>query len=132
MELSILISKIISVIYLSAALGVKFNENHYRKISDDIFSNAGLSFLTGFLALIIGFLMVHYHNFWVTDWTVLITIIGWLALIKGVVIIIFPQYLHRISELLFTGLGLRIFPYISIFMALLFGYFGFAMPWLAK
>ena len=132
MELSILIAKITSVIYLSAALGALFSPDHYRKISDDIFKNAGLSYLTGFVALIIGFLIVHYHNFWVGDWTVLITIIGWLALIKGIIIIAFPQFIHKLSEMIFTGLGLRIFPYTGILMGLLFGYFGFVMPLFSK
>lgn len=128
MELSILIARIISIIYLSAALGAWFNADRYRRVSDDIFLNAGLSYLTGFWALVIGFLMVHYHNAWVNNWTVLITITGWLALVKGIVIIVFPQFAHRLSESLFTGLGMRIFPLAGILMGLLFGYFGFVMP----
>lgn len=62
------------------------------------------------------------------NWTVLITISGWLALVKGIVIIAFPQFAHRLSESLFTGLGMRIFPLAGILMGLLFGYFGFVMP----
>jgi uncharacterized membrane protein HdeD (DUF308 family) len=110
-----------SVIYLSAALGAIFNANHYRRISDDIFGNAGLSYVTGFLAVIIGFLIVHYHNYRANNRTVLIAIVGWLALIKGIIMIIFPQYVHRLSGLIFTGLGLRMFPYVGILMGLLFG-----------
>lgn len=132
MELSILIARILSVIYISAALGALFNPDHYRRISDDIFKNAGLSYLTGFVALIIGFLIVQYHNFWVGNWTVLITIVGWLALIKGILIIAVPQFIYGLSEMIFTGLGLRMFPYVGILMGLLFGYFGFVMPWLSK
>ena len=109
MELSILIAKITSVIYLSAALGALFSPDHYQR-SLTTSSRIGLSYLTGFVALIIGFLIVHYHNFWVGDWTVLITIIGWLALIKGIIIIAFPQFIHKLSEMIFTGFGLRIFP----------------------
>lgn len=125
MELSILIAKIISVIYLSAALGGIFSADHYRGISDDIFNNAGLTYLTGFTAVIVGFLIVHYHNFWVSNWTVLITIIGWLGLIKGVLIIAFPKCVRRISESFLRGKGFKLFPYLAIFMGLLFGYFGY-------
>jgi hypothetical protein len=115
-ELSILIARILSVVYLSAALGALVSPGHYRRISDDIFNNAGLSYLAGFVAVIIGFLIIHYHNFWVGNWTVLITIVGWLALIKGILIIAVPQFVHRLSEMIFTGLGLRMFPYVGVLM----------------
>lgn len=127
MELSVLIAQITSVIYLSAALGAIFSANHYRRILDDMFKNAGLTYLTGFMAVIIGYLIVNYHNTWEKNWTVLITILGWLALIKGVLIIAFPEFVYRFSEPIFKGRGLRIFPYIAIFIGLLFGYFGFVL-----
>ena len=123
--LSILIAKIASVVYLSAALGAIFSANYYRRLVDDMFSNAALTYFMGFTTVIIGFLIVNYHNTWVRDWTVLITIIGWLALIKGVLIIAFPTFAQSYSERVFKGRGLKTFPYVAILLGLLFGYFGF-------
>jgi hypothetical protein len=80
MELSILIAKIASVIYLSAALGAVFSRDHYRRLLDDLFRNAALTYLLGFTAVILGSVLVNYHNTWRKDWTVLVTILGWLAL----------------------------------------------------
>ena len=125
MELSRLIAKIISVIYLSVAVGGIFSADHYRRILDNMFKNAALTYMTGFTAVIVGFLIVHYHNSWGRDWTVLITIMGWLALMKGVLIIVFPKFIPRFFEPIFKGMGLKIFPYVSILIGLLFGYFGF-------
>lgn len=127
MELSILIAKITAVIYLSAALGAIFSANHYRRVIDDLFNNAGLTYLAGFTAVIIGFLIVTYHNIWEKDWTILITILGWLALTKGVLIIAFPEFVRSYSKPVFAGRGLKIFPYIAILIGLLFGYFGFVV-----
>ena len=126
MELSILIAKITSVVYLSAALGVVFNRDHYRRVVDDLFSNAALTYFIGFTAVILGFLMVNYHNNWAKDWTVLVTILGWLALMKGVLIIAFPRFVRSYSKLIFEGKGLQFFPYVAAFLGLVFGYFGFA------
>lgn len=125
MELSILIAKIIAVIYLSAAVGAIFNANHYRKLIDDMFDNAGLTYLTGFIAVIAGFVIVTYHNIWGKDWTILITIMGWLALTKGVLIIAVPEFVRSYSKVVFAGRGLKIFPYVAILLGLVFGYFGF-------
>lgn len=125
MELSRLIAKITSVIYLSAGLSAILNAGYYHRLVDDLFSNAALTYLSGFIAVIIGFLIVHYHNRWVRNWTVLITLVGWLALLKGVVLIVFPGFIQSCSETLLTGLGLKIFPYAALFLGFLFAYFGF-------
>jgi hypothetical protein len=125
MELSILIAKITSVVYLSAALGAVFNRDHYRRVVDDLFNNAALTYFMGFTAVILGFLMVNYHNNWAKDWTVLVTILGWLALIKGVLIIAVPRFVQSYSKLIFEGKGVQFFPYVAAFLGLVFGYFGF-------
>jgi hypothetical protein len=125
MQLSKLIAKIASVIYLLASVGAFFGAYHYRKITDDLFSNAGLTYLAGFITVVIGLLIVTYHNRWTKNWTVLITILGWLALVKGIFLIAFPKFVQSLSERMFTDLGARIFPYVALCLGLLFAYFGF-------
>ena len=125
MELSILIAKIVSVIYLSAALGSFLSRDYYLRISQDMFKNAALTYMMGFVTVIFGFLIVNYHNFWESDWTVLITVIGWLSLLKGVLIIVSPKFFQRLYEPFLTGRALKIIPYVTLAMGLLFGYFGF-------
>jgi len=125
MEPSILIAKIIAVIYLSASLGGFFSRDYYRRLAEDMYKNATLTYMMGFITVILGFLIVHYHNLWGRDWTVLVTIIGWLALIKGILIIVFPKFMQRLSEPFLTERVLKIIPYVTLFLGLLFGYFGF-------
>lgn len=125
MQLSKLIAKIASVIYLSASVGAFFGTDYYRKIADDLFSNAGLTYLAGFITVIVGLLIVTYHNRWTKNWTVLITILGWLALVKGIFLITLPQFVQSLSQRMFTDFGSRVFPYASLCLGLLFAYFGF-------
>jgi hypothetical protein len=125
MELSILIARITFGVYLSAALGWVFSRDHYRRLPDDLFGNAALTYFIGFTALVLGSLMVHYHNIWRSDWTVLVTILGWLALIKGVLLIALPGFVQSYSKFIFEGSGFQLFPYLAVFIGLLFGYFGF-------
>jgi hypothetical protein len=125
MELSILIARITAVIYLSAAAGALINRDQYRRVAEDMFKNAALTYLMGFTAAIVGMIIVNYHNIWVGNWTVLITILGWLALIKGVLIIAVPKLVERFSRMIFNGRLLRWFPYIAALLGFLFGYLGF-------
>jgi uncharacterized membrane protein HdeD (DUF308 family) len=99
--------------------------NHYRKIANDPFSNAGLTYLAGVITVIIGLLIVTYHNRWTKNWTVLITILGCLALVKGIFLIAFPQFVQSLSERMFTDFGSRVFSYAPLCLGLLFAYFGF-------
>lgn len=125
MELSILIARITAVIYLSAAAGALINRDQYRRVAVDMFKNAALTYLMGFTAAIVGMIIVNYHNIWVGNWTVLITILGWLALIKGVLIIAVPKLVERFSRMIFSGRLLQWFPYIAALLGFLFGYLGF-------
>lgn len=47
-------------------------------------------YLNGMLLFVAGLAIVRVHNRWITDWTVLITIIGWLTLGLGVFRAFYP------------------------------------------
>ncbi len=47
--------------------------------------------LASFMAIIIGLLNILVHNIWVTDWRLIITLFGWIALSKGLFLFIFPS-----------------------------------------
>jgi len=125
METSILIAQIAAVVYLGVALGAFVDRGYFRRIVNDFYGNAGLTYIGGFMAVVVGFLIVHVHNHWVADWTVLVTILGWLALIKGMVIIVLPQHIRRVSTAALGDTGLKIIPWLALLLGLLFAYFGF-------
>jgi len=51
----------------------------------------GVLLFGGYLALFLGLGTVVLHNVWTDDWRVIITIFGWLSLVKGILIIGFPK-----------------------------------------
>ena len=54
---------------------------------------------TGYITLLMGLVTVILHNFWVADWRVAITILGWSTLIKGIMKIGFPEQIHRQAQI---------------------------------
>ena len=42
--------------------------------------------------------IVLYHNFWTTDWRIIITIVGWISVLKGVVRIVAPTAALRVAH----------------------------------
>lgn len=124
MDISILIARLIGIIYISVAISMIINKVFYKKIIDDLFNNAGLTYISGLFATIIGFLIIHYHNIWVFNWTVFVTLIGWIGLIKGISIIIFPNYIQQFSKSIINN-SINIATIIVGILGLLFLYLGF-------
>ena len=122
MELSVLAAKILALTYISAGIAALSGKINFSKMVEDFEKSQGLTFVSGFMTLIIGMLLVQYHNIWVKDWIVLITIIGWISLLKGIMLIVFPQFMSY-----FKGWykNTRIWGVFMIAMGILFGYFGF-------
>jgi hypothetical protein len=56
-----------------------------------IVENRAFGLTYGYLSLFLGLASVVLHNDWVMNWHVLITIFGWLALIKGIIVIAWPE-----------------------------------------
>ncbi len=124
MELSIFVAKIIAVTYIAISIGQFFGGITYKKMYQDIMGSSAFMVSMGLFGIVIGFLLIEYHNIWVWNWTVIVTIIGWAALIKGIMFLAFPNAL-KIFEPMFTGKFLKVFPYFTLAFGLLMGYFGF-------
>jgi hypothetical protein len=84
----------------------------------------GLTFTSGFFTLVFGMVLVTFHNLWVKNWIVLITIVGWMALLKGIMLIMFPKAISH-----FKGMykNIKVWGIIMLVLGLLFGYFGFVV-----
>lgn len=125
METSILIAKIIAIVYLSFGIGLLFNTSFYKKGIEELLDNAGYMILAGTSTIITGFLIIEYHNNWVKNWTVVITLIGWIALIKGILILTFPKAMVFFKPMFqYDNLYKYLAPLVILF-GLIFSYFGF-------
>ena len=98
MESSIFLARLLGPYCIIVALGILLNLKTYRKVMEDFFKNPALVYISGVMALLFGLLVVLFHNVWAAEWTVIITVFGWLGLIKGIWLIVFPNRLAKITE----------------------------------
>lgn len=89
-DISVYLSKAIGVYLLIVGSGMLINPK-IRAIFLKIMNDHSLLYVSDFIGLIIGILLVTSHNIWVADWRLLITVIGWVALIKGTLRVVFPD-----------------------------------------
>ncbi len=52
-------------------------------------------FFWGVVTVAVGTAMVFTHNVWTPDWRVVITILGWLTLVKGLDILLLPKRMRK-------------------------------------
>lgn len=98
MENSVFIAKIIGPFFIIVALGLLLNLKHYLRMMEEFCKSSTLLYLGGFNAFIFGILIVLFHNVWQLQWPVIITILGWIGLIKGVALLVFPDAMARLSS----------------------------------
>ena len=122
MELSILIAKIISAIYISTGIAVLIGTINFNDIINDFERSPALTFVAGSIGIITGIILIEYHNIWVMNWNVLITIISWLFLIGGVIVVIIPKSLSYYKVFIKNSWLLGI---LMIIFGMVMGYFGF-------
>jgi hypothetical protein len=124
--LSIFLAKTIGLylVIVSAAFMLKANE--LKPITLDMVRNPSFVMFSGILALIFGILIVVSHNIWVMDWRVIITLLGWLALLKGVMRLFFPEFaMHKMAKCVERNDYYFIMMGITLIIGLVLLYFGY-------
>lgn len=126
MKTSIFIARIFGLCYLIIGAGFVFNRKVFKQIMDDFGKNAALVFCSGLFTLVVGVVIILIHNVWVANWTVIITIIGWLAFIKGVGMIVFPNTVSKFTQAYQKNEGLLIVHSIgALILGVVLTFFGF-------
>jgi len=88
--------------------GFTFSSSHYIKLVESIKNNSGVLLTFGGLNLVIGYLIISNYNTWSWDWSALVPLVGWAALLKGIVITVFPSFHLNIASWAVGTLGKRI------------------------
>ncbi len=120
MDISLFLAKLIGIYSIVVALGFMLNPKRYSPLVESFFKEPILVYLAGILALLIGLTIVLIHNIWTTDWRVIITIFGWLSLIKGIFLILFPHLGELLLRRFKESLEVLI---LSMFILLVLGIF---------
>lgn len=89
---SFFIAKILGPIFTLIGLSVLLRERLLKAVLRDAIQSAALLYLSGFLSFVSGLILVLTHNIWSSDWRLLITFIGWIAIARGFITIFQPQW----------------------------------------
>lgn len=103
MDRSKFLARLIGPTFVAIALGMLINLSTYESMVTEALHPGILLYLSGLLSLLAGLAIVNLHNTWFTDWRVVITVLGWLMTIGGIVRIVVPQVAIIIGLNIYSG-----------------------------
>jgi hypothetical protein len=126
MQTSLFLARLIGPVMLVVGLAVFANPRRFRDIAEEFLASRALMFLSGLAIMPVGVAIVLKHNIWTADWRVLITIVGWLNVVSGVLRLFGPLFVVRAGHAIlkqpyFTSVAAATW----VVFGLLFCFFGY-------
>lgn len=81
------LAALIGLYFVSAGIGLLRDRSSALQMFDAIKTQPGLGYLAGVIAFVIGGAMVAIHNDWNTVLAGVVSLIGWIALIEGILML---------------------------------------------
>ena len=94
LENSLLLAKFWGFYLIIFFVVLSFNPNRIRTILDYL-KDPKFLHLVAFITIVTGLLNILFHNVWTDDWRLIITVIGWVSLILGIMLFMFPARAAR-------------------------------------
>ncbi len=82
---------------IASAASIFLNLDAWPGIVDQAFHNPALVFVSGYPLFVAGLAIVYFHNQWKGGWPVVVTALGWLAVVSGLSRMLFPTRLAEIA-----------------------------------
>jgi hypothetical protein len=81
------------ITWLLLLLGISYmvQATQWAELAKDALRNPYQYFPMVMMILVIGLTVITLHNVWVADWPVVITVVGWIMVLKSVAFLFLPQ-----------------------------------------
>jgi hypothetical protein len=91
MPAAIFIARLVGPCFAAIGLGILLNTTFYLAALNEGVRSPVLIYLSGIATLLGGLAILNAHRAWSADWRVIVTIIGWMLTIAGIVRIVLPR-----------------------------------------
>lgn len=125
METSIFLARVIGLFGAISTLAIIVRYKSHLDLEESASQNPAAVHLSGFIILLLGVLLTVSHQVWTWDWRVVITVLGWLILVKGAMRILFPDTVKKLIEKKKNDKRFLLAEIVSFFISLYLIYQGF-------
>ncbi len=124
MDLSLFLAKLLGLYLLIVALDLLLRRKELESAVKDFASSKGLLVFSGSISLVLGLAIAIGHPIFELSWRGLITLFGYLLILKGVMRMAFPSHLQKKIVFLFQKRYWIMF-FILIILGIYLTYSGF-------
>ena len=89
------IAGLIGPTLVAIAAALLLNLGSISAILEPLSRDPALVLIYGMLLFVAGLAIVRVHNRWAAEWSILVTILGWLLIVGGLVRMLFPLRIRR-------------------------------------
>ncbi len=90
--------QLLGIAYTVIGLAILANPKYYKKMIDEYIRSAPVMFFNAFIILALGYFFLMVNSSWSVGLPLIVTVLGWLAIIKGAYILILPQSYVKIAK----------------------------------
>ena len=126
MDTAIFIAQLLGLFFMVIGVAMIFNPAHYQTAFRTFVKDPVMIFWAGGLNLLVGYLILRSHNEWTSDWSVLITIIGWAALLKACLLLVFPDQAKKVGRFFYDKVDNFVsYGFVALVLGVILSYYGF-------
>lgn len=96
MELPILVEKVVGYLYFILGWSLILQRQMWLDWTREIEKKPLSVLFWGVMGLLVGLIIIAVHNQWVWNVTVIVTLLGWIAVIKSTLYLLAPQFMLKL------------------------------------
>jgi uncharacterized protein YjeT (DUF2065 family) len=126
MELVNYLAELWGILLVVMAIALLIKPRYISMLFEKIQDDKNL-FCHGVASLVIGLAMVLSYNVWVKNWTIIITLFGWAALLKGLFMLFLPERAKALLEKMSRSAYIQYALLVMLVIGLILIYYTFAV-----
>ena len=92
-----IITHVVAWLLLVLGLSYTVNTTMWLQVVRDAMAEPARYFFMVMLTLVLGLVIIATHNAWVADWPVVVTLFGWILVVKSTLFLLFPKVIGLFS-----------------------------------
>ena len=109
---------------IASAVSLLVNLDKAQRIVEELSQSPALIMIAGYATFVPGLAIVYFHNRWMGGWPVLITFMGWLSLIVGLLRMVFPSQLALLAAKIAPSAA-GVFPVFAVIFLVIGGFLSY-------
>jgi hypothetical protein len=126
LQASIFLARLLGPILLLPGVGLLLNQRAFRTMASEVIGSVTLVYLLGLIDFSAGLAILLVHNVWVADWRVIITLLGWMLVIRGAIRVLLTETVMGYAKTMMRGQNIyRVSGVVLSLLGLALCYFGY-------